>query len=413
MKKVILGILLLGSLTACLFLESSKVSAQSTSEKNEVTSYYDILNQFNFFKNETSLNQQEKFINDLSPSIRKTADTYHLYGSVMMAQAILESAWGRSELTQKANNYFGIKGTYQGLFYEIETKEYLNGEWVVLKEKFRKYPTIQESMNDNGDKLRNGVSWDPNYYCGTWLENTKSYKDAANFLTGKYATDPNYGAKIIQLIEQYSLNDLLDYDKIILQNDMSIVGYLKTSSDTIRLYAEPYFTSSKSRYAKEYANSYSNQSVEVLEEAITSRNNTKWWHIKINGVDKGWVDSKYIQVYDTLISQTAVNYSGYLKTSSDTIRLYAEPYFTSSKSRYAKEYANSYSNQSVEVLEEAITSRNNTKWWHIKINGVDKGWVDSKYIQVYDTLISQTAVNYSGYLKTSSDTIRLYAEPYF
>ncbi|MEG0123831.1 glycoside hydrolase family 73 protein, partial [Enterococcus sp.] len=242
MKKVILGILLLGSLTACLFLESSKVSAQSTSEKNEVTSYYDILNQFNFFKNETSLNQQEKFINDLSPSIRKTADTYHLYGSVMMAQAILESAWGRSELTQKANNYFGIKGTYQGLFYEIETKEYLNGEWVVLKEKFRKYPTIQESMNDNGDKLRNGVSWDPNYYCGTWLENTKSYKDAANFLTGKYATDPNYGAKIIQLIEQYSLNDLLDYDKIILQNDMSIVGYLKTSSDTIRLYAEPYFT---------------------------------------------------------------------------------------------------------------------------------------------------------------------------
>ena len=49
--------------------------------------------------------------------------------SIIMAQAILESGWGESELSTKANNYFGIKAdsSWTGEVYNGATHEYYNG----------------------------------------------------------------------------------------------------------------------------------------------------------------------------------------------------------------------------------------------------------------------------------------------
>lgn len=127
----------------------------------------------------------------------------------MMAQAGLESGWGQSELTQDANNFFGIKGAYNGQSVSMPTVEYnSNGQMTNTTANFKKYPTAYASFADNGSTLRNGTSWNTNYYSGTWKENAGDYAAAANALTGKYATAPNYGTSLIKIIETYSLDQI-------------------------------------------------------------------------------------------------------------------------------------------------------------------------------------------------------------
>ncbi|MDR3191128.1 MAG: glucosaminidase domain-containing protein [Lactobacillaceae bacterium] len=143
--------------------------------------------------------------------VKNAASRYQVWPSVMMAQAALESSWGQSDLTLQANNYFGIKGTYNGASVTMRTAEYdANGKLYYTNAQFKKYPSAEQSMNDNGNTLRNGVSWDPTYYAGTWRERAASYQAAANALTGKYATDPAYGTKLISVINTNGFHALVD-----------------------------------------------------------------------------------------------------------------------------------------------------------------------------------------------------------
>ncbi|MGP4116348.1 glycoside hydrolase family 73 protein [Levilactobacillus zymae] len=152
---------------------------------------------------------QQTFISKLKSPVKTVANQYKLYPSVMMAQAALESAWGTSQLTLQANNYFGIKGSYNGQSVSMETSEYdANGKLYTTSANFRKYPNAKASMTDNAKLLRNGLSYNTAYYSGTWRENAATYEAAANALTGTYATSPHYGASLISLIQQYDLASL-------------------------------------------------------------------------------------------------------------------------------------------------------------------------------------------------------------
>ncbi|GEO69056.1 glycoside hydrolase family 73 protein [Levilactobacillus acidifarinae] len=152
---------------------------------------------------------QQTFISTLKSPVKTVANQYKLYPSVMMAQAALESGWGTSQLTLQANNYFGIKGSYNGQSVSMETSEYdANGKLYTTSANFRKYPSAKASMTDNAKLLRNGLSANPTYYSGTWRENAATYAAAANALTGTYATSPQYGASLISLIQQYDLESL-------------------------------------------------------------------------------------------------------------------------------------------------------------------------------------------------------------
>ncbi|MQS76584.1 glycoside hydrolase family 73 protein [Companilactobacillus halodurans] len=150
--------------------------------------------------------QQQAFLNEAIPMAQKAAAKYNLYTSVMLAQAILESAWGTSTLATQGHNLFGIKGDYNGAYVTMPTSEWSSSQgWYTINANFRKYPSYYESFADNGDKLRNGVSWDSSYYKGTWKENTSSYKDATAWLQGRYATAPNYASSLNNLISTYNL----------------------------------------------------------------------------------------------------------------------------------------------------------------------------------------------------------------
>jgi LysM repeat protein len=115
--------------------------------------------------------------------------------SIKLAQGMLESGYGKSELAVKANNHFGIKchnsWTGSKIFHDDDAK----------KECFRKYPNVYESYKDHS----NFISGSQRY---TFLFNYKptDYKAWAKGLKkAGYATNPKYDDLLIGIIENYKL----------------------------------------------------------------------------------------------------------------------------------------------------------------------------------------------------------------
>lgn len=162
----------------------------------------------------TISNSQAEFLSTLAPTAKKLASENNLYASVMIAQAILESGWGTSDLGTVPNyNLFGIKGTYNGETAVMPTLEDNgDGTYFEIIAGFKKYPSYAESLQDYVSLIKNGTTWNKNIYSGVWLSNTTSYTDATKALTGVYATDTLYNTKLNRIIAD---NNLTQYDSVI------------------------------------------------------------------------------------------------------------------------------------------------------------------------------------------------------
>lgn len=146
-------------------------------------------------------------INQISGSAQQIADSNDLYASVMIAQALLESGNGSSSLSSSPTyNLFGVKAYGQEPSIWLSTQEYIDGEFETMNEPFRVYGSYEESLQDHAAVLTSSSysSGAPNYQ-GAWKSQTSGYTDATAFLTGRYATDPDYGQKLNSLIEAYNL----------------------------------------------------------------------------------------------------------------------------------------------------------------------------------------------------------------
>ena len=167
----------------------------------------------------------ESFIRKIGESARKIGQENDLYASVMIAQAILESASGQSQLAQAPNyNLFGIKGTHNGKGVSFATQEDLgNGTLYTTQATFRQYENYEESLNDYVQLLKEGLTGNRRFYDGVWKTNAKTYQEATKFLTGRYATDTSYDKKLNGLIETY---DLTKYDKEVAGPQLSKEGYI-------------------------------------------------------------------------------------------------------------------------------------------------------------------------------------------
>jgi len=120
--------------------------------------------------------------------------------SLTLAQAILESGWGRSELAQKANAIFGIKAgsAWKGPRMEKKTTEYIDGEQIEITAPFRAYGSWEESIADHAALLRGS-----RYKA---VQGERDYKKACRAVhAAGYATGPDYADKLIRLVEQYQL----------------------------------------------------------------------------------------------------------------------------------------------------------------------------------------------------------------
>lgn len=138
-----------------------------------------------------------------------------IFPSVVLAQAFLETGDGESELAKHANNYFGIKGSYNGQTYNKDTWEHLNGQDTTVNAGFRKYPNLKASVLDHGNFFQE-TPWRTKNYAD--VRNAKNYAQQTKALESSgYATDPQYAEKLIKIIHD---NDFAKYDKQVTDNDV-------------------------------------------------------------------------------------------------------------------------------------------------------------------------------------------------
>lgn len=149
----------------------------------------------------------QQFIDTIGEDARKLCQQSDLYASVMIAQAVVESASGSSGLScEPYNNLFGIKGSYDGKSVRMKTQEDDGeGHLETIVAEFRKYPTMLESLEDYVGLLTNNSLYNP-----VKKSNTRSYEDACDYLQGRYATSTSYSRTLKAYIDAY---DLTEYDK--------------------------------------------------------------------------------------------------------------------------------------------------------------------------------------------------------
>lgn len=150
--------------------------------------------------------EQQRFITSLVAGARGTQDQFGVPASITMAQAILESGWGGSTLAKAPNNnLFGIKcgsssSTFQNGCVTIPTREYINGEWVVVNASFRTYASVADSILDHGYYLRyRGI------YDSAFLVSYSPRLFAQAIARAGYATDPAYPTKLLTIASTYDL----------------------------------------------------------------------------------------------------------------------------------------------------------------------------------------------------------------
>lgn len=146
----------------------------------------------------------EAYIESLLPIAKKVEQQSGIDARIMLAQSALETGWGQHQIMkadgQPSHNLFGIKAHnhWQGDQAEILTTEYRGG--VAMKERaaFRSYDSYEDSFKDYATFLQSNQRYEQA------MDHRDDPKAFANALQASgYATDPEYGAKIGRILDQY------------------------------------------------------------------------------------------------------------------------------------------------------------------------------------------------------------------
>ena len=148
---------------------------------------------------------KDEFIERLLPHAKEIQEGYGVLPSITIGQAILESNWGKSQLSSDYNNLYGIKAYGNQEKITLNTQEYVNEQWITIDGDFRVYDSWEASMDDHAMLFVNGVDWSPEKY--QKVLTATNYKEAAEALQeAGYATDPTYAQKVKSVIETYQLD---------------------------------------------------------------------------------------------------------------------------------------------------------------------------------------------------------------
>lgn len=148
---------------------------------------------------------QNDFIKKIAASVQKYAPKYNIsVNSPIIAQAILESAFGKSKLATDAFNFFGMKcgKSYTGEKITLNTREVIDGKNVTVSADFRKYKSMAGGIKGYFDFINTSR-----------YQNLKGITDPKTYLetikNDGYATDPHYVSALMAVINKF---DLTQYD---------------------------------------------------------------------------------------------------------------------------------------------------------------------------------------------------------
>lgn len=138
---------------------------------------------------------RQAYIDEYSSIAVKEMKRTGVPASITLAQGILESRYGQSDLARKGKNHFGIKCHNDWRGRKMYLDDDSNGEC------FRVYSNVEASFRDHSDFLRSR-----DRYKDLFELKKTDYKGWARGLKkAGYATDPRYADKLIDLIEEYEL----------------------------------------------------------------------------------------------------------------------------------------------------------------------------------------------------------------
>jgi flagellar protein FlgJ len=146
------------------------------------------------------------FIARLAAPARASMRRHGVPASVTIAQAILESGWGRSELAYADHNYFGIKcfgepGPVAVGCRSYGTSECADDRCFATRATFRVYRSLADSVRDHGRFL----AVDNPRYRPAFVHRRSADRFTVAIHRAGYATSPGYARAVIGLMRQYAL----------------------------------------------------------------------------------------------------------------------------------------------------------------------------------------------------------------
>lgn len=145
---------------------------------------------------QATLKPRHRFMQEMRDAALTVQRKTGLPAPVILAQAALESNWGRSAIG--TYNVFGIKGEGSKGSIKVPTKEYINGKAIRTFAKFAHFASFEEAFEAYAKLIHNGkhhraiaAKSDPVAF--------------ARALQGTYATDPKYASKLISIMRSQDL----------------------------------------------------------------------------------------------------------------------------------------------------------------------------------------------------------------
>jgi len=151
-------------------------------------------------KGKAAFASAQDFVQTMLPLAQEAADRIGVEPHYLVAQAALETGWGKSILRRgdggSSHNLFGIKthGQWQGDSARAITSEYRGGEMVREPANFRAYDSYKQSFHDLVDFLQGNAR-----YKEALASSGNAEQFVNNLQSAGYATDPQYARKINQI----------------------------------------------------------------------------------------------------------------------------------------------------------------------------------------------------------------------